>query len=148
MFLNAEPFLNVYYSGTSNYEILRETFWPGDIIVDQRPTIPRAYRVIDALYYENCWTREFYLHFEAEYFDFDGIQFGTVAETFRIEKFEGVKYIHDLPVFPLKYHADQHAIRKHLLERGRKFVSLKGQNFKTHSGLARTIDDNQVHASI
>ena len=50
-----------------------------------------------------------------------------------------MKYFTDLVVFPLKYHADEAAIRKNLVERGRKFVSLQGKNYKFHKGVTNTI---------
>lgn len=137
---------NAHCRGISNYDILREIFRPGDIILNTCQDIPRAYRVIDSSYEENCWSREFYLDIDAKYIDFDGVQFGTVTVNFRIDKFEGVKYIHSLPVYPLRYHTDQRAITQQLSKRGRRFAALKGQNFKAHCGLAKTTDDKPAYA--
>ena len=66
----------------------------------------------------------------SNYIAHDGDNYGTIVEYFRVNRFKGVKYFTDPAVFPLKYHAGETALRKNLAERGRKFVSLQGQNCK------------------
>lgn len=53
-----------------------------------------------------------------------------------IDEFRGARRIDSLGVFPLAYHEDEEEVRKKLIERGRKFGSLKGMHYKFYKGLA------------
>ena len=53
-----------------------------------------------------------------------------------VEEFKGPRKISSLACYPLKYHKDSDAMKKHLIERGKKFVSLKGMQYKFHKGMA------------
>lgn len=48
----------------------------------------------------------------------------------------GAKKITSLGCYPLKYHKDEGKLRKDLIERGKKFVTLSGVNYKSHQGMA------------
>ena len=50
--------------------------------------------------------------------------------------FKGARKITSLNCYPLKYHKNEPKLRAELIERGRKFVSLQGVNYKSHEGLA------------
>lgn len=50
--------------------------------------------------------------------------------------FPGAKKITSLGCYPLKYHKDEEKLRKDLIERGKKFVTLSGVNYKSHQGMA------------
>lgn len=131
---------NMFPKSTSTYGILREAFWAGDLIVDRCSGFKRAYRLVDVSYYESEWDNEYYLDIEAQYIDYNGEEFGTSFEHFRIKQYKGVKYLYDLPVFPIKYLPQKDELLASLLARGKKFVSLKGQNFKTYNGICHTLD--------
>lgn len=53
-----------------------------------------------------------------------------------IADFRGARKITSLACFPLKYHKNQEQLRKDLVERGKKFVSLSGVHYKSHQGMA------------
>ena len=53
-----------------------------------------------------------------------------------VEEFKGPRKISNLACYPLKYHKDTNAMKKQLVERGKKFVSLKGMQYKFHKGMA------------
>ena len=53
-----------------------------------------------------------------------------------VEEFKGPRKISNLACYPLKYHKDSDAMMKQLIERGKKFVSLKGMQYKFHKGMA------------
>ncbi|KAL8708050.1 MAG: hypothetical protein Q9225_007662 [Loekoesia sp. 1 TL-2023] len=120
--------------GTSNFQILREIFWKGDIVVNKQGT--RAYRVVDAFFDvdERGPKPRRFLAVNAVYVDFQGDRFGTVKHHCRILECSGVKYIKDLPILPLKYHSNAEKLAQRLLERGQKFACLSGQNYKIHRG--------------
>ena len=50
--------------------------------------------------------------------------------------FKGAKKIDSLACYPLKYHKEEAKIRAELIERGKKFVSLQGVNYRSHCGMA------------
>ncbi|KAF4625596.1 hypothetical protein G7Y89_g12572 [Cudoniella acicularis] len=129
---------NMFPKGTSSFEILREAFWPGDIAVEGTASDAKSYRIVSAKYrtlpsYGSGPPRR-ELAINVEYIDFDGREFGTVDAQFSLPEFEGMKYLNELDIFPLQYHPDHEAMRERLLERGRKFVSLKGRQHKMYSG--------------
>jgi hypothetical protein len=74
-----------------------------------------------------------------EYVDCDGKGFGVREGQFEIKEFDNTKYMNQLPIFPLKYHTEGETALQVLLERGRKFVALKGQHFKALRGVTRKI---------
>lgn len=129
----------MFPKATTTYEILREAFWPGEMIVDTCSGLSRAYRITAVNYVEQSWDDEYFLDIDAEYIAHDGTTFGTVEANLRVDKFKGVKYFTDLPVFPLKYHEKESEIKTNLLERGKKFVELQGQKYKTHKGVCKTL---------
>ena len=53
-----------------------------------------------------------------------------------IDSFKGSRRITSLSAYPMKYHKDEAGIRKLLIERGRKFVSLDGMHYRFHNSLA------------
>ncbi|KAI5780006.1 P-loop containing nucleoside triphosphate hydrolase protein [Geopyxis carbonaria] len=123
--------------GVSSFEVLREAFWPGDIILSNSNGLRRAYRVKDAYYQQvNCVMM---LLVQAESINYDGSRYGTQTEKFGIEEFNSVKYFEELPVFPMKYCSTKDKIREKLIARGRKFASLAGQHYKTHAGVANNL---------
>ncbi|KAL4898155.1 P-loop containing nucleoside triphosphate hydrolase protein [Aspergillus ambiguus] len=119
--------------GTSNFDILWEAFWPGDIVVDGAT---RAYRVTD-LYYGRDPLGNSIFCIQAEYIDCDGEKFKTVRHDTNITKFDGIRYIHELPLVPLKYHRDSRNVVDYLVKRGSKFEALKGQHFKSYMEVAK-----------
>jgi AAA+ superfamily predicted ATPase len=126
----------MFPTGTTNYEIIREAYWPGELIVDA--CSGRVFRLTGVDYVDNPWDREFYLAIHADYIDHNGKEFGTVSREFQINKFEGVEYFKDLNVFPLKYHPRAEEIKATLLKRGKRFAALKGQHHLNHDGIALT----------
>ncbi|KAF2666780.1 P-loop containing nucleoside triphosphate hydrolase protein [Microthyrium microscopicum] len=96
---------------------------------------PRCFKV-DQAYREKTFTRgEFYV-VEGRYLEYDGKNFGLGDFEVSIDAFKGPKKITSLAVYPLEYHKDPTALREQLIERGKKFVSLAGMNFKFMTGLA------------
>ncbi|KAE8142350.1 hypothetical protein BDV38DRAFT_295137 [Aspergillus pseudotamarii] len=122
---------HMFPKGTTTFRILREAFFPKDIIVDGHADIPRAYRVLSADNRTNDYGKK-YVHIEALYIDCDGHDFGTRRVEFVIWEFPGIRYLSDLDVFPLKYHPNHPQVVGDLVARGRRFAALKGQHFKAH----------------
>jgi hypothetical protein len=53
-----------------------------------------------------------------------------------ISDFRGARKISSLGCYPLKYHKNEVQLRKDLIDRGKKFVSLAGAHYKSHQGIA------------
>lgn len=53
-----------------------------------------------------------------------------------VPAFKGARKISSLACYPLKYHKNEVKLRKELIERGKKFVSLQGVQYKSHEGMA------------
>lgn len=53
-----------------------------------------------------------------------------------IGDFRGARKITSLHCYPLKYHKNEAQLRKELIDRGKKFVSLSGVHYKSHQGMA------------
>ncbi|KAL9489584.1 hypothetical protein ACSS6W_001861 [Trichoderma asperelloides] len=73
---------------------------------------------------------------EARFVDFNGktLTYKTLKQ--EIQHFDGAVNITSLPVYPLQYHKDEARIRRVLIERGAKFVSLQGIHHKSYTGIA------------
>ncbi|CAZ80006.1 unnamed protein product [Tuber melanosporum] len=63
-----------------------------------------------------------------------GFGWGTIMVD--IDGFKGARKISSLSCYPLEYRKDKDTMRETLVERGRKFVSLRGMQYKMHKGLA------------
>ncbi|OSC99323.1 P-loop containing nucleoside triphosphate hydrolase protein [Trametes coccinea BRFM310] len=67
---------------------------------------------------------------------FGGKTFGRVQSKIYIEHFSGTKKINSLAAYPLQYHHDPDALKQMLIERGRKWASLKGIHHMHYEGTA------------
>ena len=119
------------------YPVLWAIFPPNTIIcgIDQLQN-PRAWRVRSALEEEDQKGNQ-WLQIEPEHIDYNGKDVGTVkSESLIINAFPGARNISDLPYFPLEYASDPTAIRKNLLETGRKAMRLHGRRLVEYKGHA------------
>ncbi|KAK0114778.1 hypothetical protein ONS95_014261 [Cadophora gregata] len=55
-----------------------------------------------------------------------------------IDSYKGKKSLSELSIYPFQYHAERGKVRSHVLDRGRKFISLYG----THHKLYETLSDS------
>ena len=125
-------------SGLINFDLLWALFKPNTIAytttygsVDQ----PRAFKVESATK-ECSFMRGTWYVIEGRYLEYDGKSFGMGQMQVEVDAFKGARKITLLNVYPLKYHKDQEDLKKSLIERGRKFVDLKGSNYRFHNSLA------------
>lgn len=77
-----------------------------------------------------------YYSIEGRYLEYDGKTFGMGSMEIEVQEFKGPRKITNLACYPLKNHKDTDTMRKQLIERGMKFVSLKGMQYKFHKGMA------------
>ncbi|KAI9793272.1 MAG: hypothetical protein M1816_000693 [Peltula sp. TS41687] len=96
---------------------------------------PRAFKVEYASK-ESSFQRGEWYSIEGRYLEYDGKSFGMGTMEVDVDSFKGARKITSLATYPLIYHKDQIALRQQLIERGRKFVSLAGMNYRFHRGMA------------
>ena len=75
-----------------------------------------------------------YFHLECRYVDFDGKVFGETSIELAILNFRGTKGINSLDAFPLEHHPNKNEVKAHLVDCGRKFVSLMGVHHRQYRG--------------
>lgn len=78
---------------------------------------------------------EFY-YIDGSYLEYNGKNFGYGTIVEEIPAFRGTRKITSLPCYPLQFHPKEAELRKKLIERGKKFVSLCGVHYKSYSGMA------------
>jgi hypothetical protein len=96
---------------------------------------PRVFKVEMTEKHRSLMKGEYY-YVEGKYFEYDGKQFGFGNMSEEIGDFRGARKITSLGCYPLKYHKTEAQLRKDLIERGKKFVSLGGVHYKSHQGMA------------
>lgn len=81
---------------------------------------------------------------EARYFEYDGKNFGMASIHMEIASFSGARKISSLACYPLRYHKSPEEARSRLIDRGKKFVSLQGMNYKTYRGMTFVKKEDKV----
>jgi hypothetical protein len=125
-------------AGNITFDLLWALFRPNTIahtITYGASDHPRCYKV-DYAYQEKSFTRGEYYVVEGRYLEYDGKDYGLGDCEIHIDHFKGPRKISALATYPLQYHKDEAGVRAELIERGKKFVSLSGMNFKYMKGLA------------
>lgn len=96
---------------------------------------PRAFKIEYATK-ESSFVRGTWYNIEGKYFEYDGKTHGRGSLEVEVESFKGPKPITSLACYPLKYHKEPEQLREQLIQRGRKFLALKGMNYRFHKGMA------------
>lgn len=104
---------------------------------------PRAFK-IDFATKESHFMKGTWYSIEGKYLEYDGKAFGMGAMHTDVTSFQGARKISSLDCFPLQYHRDAEKLRAKLIERGKKFVALKGMNYRCHTGMAYTKRKRQI----
>lgn len=85
---------------------------------------------------------ESYFAITAKLIHHDGQDFGWGSTLLKIPAFDGAKKVANLPVYPLRYHAEPARMRESLLERGRKYVALLEPLCREYRDLAVHTESN------
>lgn len=70
----------------------------------------------------------------------NGSSYGYITLKQLIPAFDGVSAVAALPLHPIKYHPNKHALEKYMTYRGRKYCSLTGVLYKAYKGSAVAVD--------
>ena len=99
------------------------------------PDEPRAFKIEYATK-ESSFMKGTWYGIEGRYLEYDGKTFGMGTMEVEVEQFKGPRKITSLACYPLKYHKDSAILKQQLIDRGKKFVALKGMNYRFHKGMA------------
>ncbi|KAH8648577.1 P-loop containing nucleoside triphosphate hydrolase protein [Xylariales sp. PMI_506] len=116
-----------------SYEHLWTVFKPGSLIYARFLGQPRVFKLVSFGYVEGDDPG---LSVTGEFVDYDGEMFGTRTMPFHIPRYSGSLRCEQLNVVPLELLPNQDALRRRLIERGRRFEKLVGQNFVHYNGVA------------
>ncbi|KAL8725064.1 MAG: hypothetical protein Q9166_007595 [cf. Caloplaca sp. 2 TL-2023] len=124
-------------SNTITFDLLWALFKSNEIAycpTYSNPDEPRAFKIEYATK-ENSFMKGTWYNIEGRYLEYDGKQFGMGTMEVEVEQFKGPRKISSLACYPLKYHKDAESLKLKLIERGKKFVALKGMNYRFHKGM-------------
>ncbi|KAI2082552.1 guanine nucleotide exchange protein for ADP-robosylation factor [Ophidiomyces ophidiicola] len=125
-------------NNTITFDLLWALFKPNTIVYT--PTYgavdePRAFKLEYATK-ESSFMKGQWYSIEGRYLEYDGKSFGMGNMTSEVDAFKGPRKITSLACYPIRYHRDAEALKLKLVERGKKFVSLQGMNYRFHQGMA------------
>ncbi|KAF9872533.1 AAA family ATPase [Colletotrichum karsti] len=124
---------NLLEQGLMTYGDLWAILRPGCLVYSKRLGQHRVYRLKKYTYLTGMCPA---LQLDLEHVDFDGKQFGTRHAILGVRQFSGAVPIISLMVFPLDSHPDPAGVVDLATQRGRRWESLAGQNFRMYKGLA------------
>jgi len=125
-------------SNTITFDLLWALFKSNEIAycpTYSNPDEPRAFKIEYATK-ESSFMKGTWYGIEGRYLEYDGKTFGMGTMEVEVEQFKGPRKITSLACYPLKYHKDSAVLKQQLIDRGKKFVGLKGMNYRFHKGMA------------
>jgi hypothetical protein len=115
------------------------TLFPKNIIVYHRDgNTDRLYQVVNLEYQPPPIDKmkiPAYWQVNCRYFIFDGKNFGTCEETWRISEFDNVRSISSLTTYPVGYHSDAKLEQK-LAERAKRILDFQDMSYCEYDGVA------------
>lgn len=124
-------------SNTITFDLLWALFKSNEIAycpTYSNPDEPRAFKIEYATK-ESSFMKGTWYNIEGRYLEYDGKTFGMGTMAVEVEQFKGPRKISSLACYPLKYHKDSESLKQQLIERGKKFVALRGMNYRFHKGM-------------
>ncbi|KAH6640030.1 P-loop containing nucleoside triphosphate hydrolase protein [Truncatella angustata] len=125
-----------------NYNYLWTIFAPGMELYSKVNSQDRMFLLTNTSYGGNMSGEFFSL--DCQYIDCDGSTFGHITTSIDIYKFEGVKKITELDVFPCHLHHDAEGVVERLHARGEKSEQLNGLHHVMYSGFYTTTSSKQA----
>jgi hypothetical protein len=115
-------------------------FRPGELCVRYEGGHTWLLKIEKTAYEENNTVGK-WIEVHCTYTDYDGFSVGEAKETFKITQkrhfaAENPAVIKSLPVFPRSFLEEKETLEKRLVERGEKFLALKGISTRQYDGMA------------
>jgi hypothetical protein len=118
--------------GVITHKYLWTLFPPGELVYAPLGDADRLF-IVDSSY-PGMYSRRRQCRYDLNclYVDYDGYNFGTAHQQLFIFDFKGTKKIIELPLYPARFLPDFNPVQKRCIERGRKFASLGGIQYKAY----------------
>lgn len=133
-------------AGIITYEYMWALFKPNTILFSSTYGDEEEPRAFKAIYAKECMSaqRGRWYSIESKYFDYDGKDFGLATVHGEVPAFSGARKITSLSCYPIRYHKNPEKAKQELVERGKKFASLQGMNYKTYAGMSYVKKEDRV----
>lgn len=125
---------NLLPQGLISYDILWTIFKPGKLVFARSHHDQQRCLMLESGSYSGDADPNYSL--SVKYVDYDGKYCGMAQTLVPLRQFTGTKKIASLAGFPLEYHPREDAVRKFLIERGRRFEALRGCHYMEYKGVA------------
>lgn len=136
-------------NGVITFDTAWMIFEPGQIVYGIKDGQPVAAKLISTRKERDC-VGNIVLGLMCEMVEWGGLTFGHCTDHFTITNFQGTSKITNLAYYPLVHHEKADRIMEQLIERGKKFESLVGYQYKFYDGVAIGYDmfDNPVKYNV
>ncbi|KAF7555173.1 hypothetical protein G7Z17_g2404 [Cylindrodendrum hubeiense] len=121
-------------TGKVSFDNVWQIFPPSSIVMTKFYGIDTICKVVKykKRHQDNCNPAGWVI--DMEYVDWNGEKCGWTTTTLTIWEFEGFKRVTGLPVYPLSFNSDPAKVKANMIERGRKFESMRGYHFMVANG--------------
>ena len=150
MYRTLESELHTYYNFVDvpfslpsiDFVNLWMVFRPGDYYYTKGGEIERVTKIrqisrSESLIGRPKWT------ISGEGIAYDGTDFGVTTQSITIRSYDGYKPLIHLLAKPLNYHPDKNAIIERMVQRGKKYTSLRGTHHREYHGTAEALGANR-----
>ncbi|KAI9782938.1 MAG: hypothetical protein M1839_004413 [Geoglossum umbratile] len=140
---HGQRFRDLTKIGLITFPLMWMLFKPGDIVFTEKDGHPQALMISQIEPTRSIIGKSWQLTCIGT--GYDGVNFGKVLEFIKINQFEDTREITSLKVYPLKHHPEEHKIRVQLLERGKRFLELRGRQHMSYKGMAHVLTAKYKH---
>lgn len=133
-------------AGIITYEYLWALFKPNTILFSSTygdEEEPRAFKAVYSKENQSFMKGKWY-SIESRYLDYDGKDFGVATVHGEVPAFSGARKISSLSCYPIQYHKNPEKAKQELMDRGKKFLGLRGMNYKTYAGMTYVKKEDKV----
>lgn len=120
-------------SGKISFNDVWQIFPPNQLVVTAFFGVDTICRVVKYKHEDICGRPPYWI-VTLEYVDWNGETCGYATTTATIKSFKGARFVTSFPVFPLSFSESAAQIKQRIMERGRKFESLRGYHFRSCVG--------------
>ncbi|KAK4497851.1 hypothetical protein PRZ48_010506 [Zasmidium cellare] len=120
-------------------EYLWMAFRPGILVYSNQGGVERIYKLVDIQIFRgrrplrNAVFRGGW-HLDVLRIESDGNAIGHVRDSLHIKPYDGYKPLRELECYPLQYHPDPARVKRDLIARANKYLSLLGIHFRMYRG--------------
>ena len=124
---------------TITFELLWTLFPKDQLVFRSDPRYRHAFQVAETEYHNASLKDATYFRIKCRSCMFDGTNFGYTYSQANVCKFDGVRRISSLNIYPLGFHSNRNLGNEYLL-RGQKVIDVQDMTYCNYNGPATTID--------